>query len=113
MGNPSAATITGYYPWDMGLLLGDVDLFELKRLDKLCLTVGRQLTIIRISVKTPKKYLDSKLSYSSDNLVQKLMKPGINGIRLSSIVSEYSKKRLKLQFKLKYILEIDKNLDGA
>ena len=34
--NPSAATITTHYPWATGLLLSDVHLSELERLDKLC-----------------------------------------------------------------------------
>ena len=34
----------------MGLLLGDVHLSELERLDKPCLTVGRELVIIRFTV---------------------------------------------------------------
>ena len=34
----------------MGLLLGDVHLSELERLDKPCATVGRELAIIRFAV---------------------------------------------------------------
>ena len=34
----------------MGLLLGDVHLSELERLDKPCATVGRELVIIRFAV---------------------------------------------------------------
>ena len=42
--NPSAGTITAYYPLAMGLLLGDVHLSELERLNKPCASVGRELT---------------------------------------------------------------------
>ena len=43
-------TSTAYYPWAMGLLLGDVHLSELERLDKPCATVGRKLAIIRFAI---------------------------------------------------------------
>ena len=41
--NPSAAVISAYYSWDMGLLHGDVHLSELERLDKPCATMGHDL----------------------------------------------------------------------
>ena len=40
VGNPSAATILLYYLWAMGLLLGDVHLSQLERLDKPRATEG-------------------------------------------------------------------------
>ena len=44
--NPSATTISVHCPWAMGLLLGDIHLFEIEiRSDKPCLTVGRYSAI--------------------------------------------------------------------
>ena len=47
---PSEASIRAHYPWAMGLLLGDVHLSELERLDKPCATVVCELAIIRFTV---------------------------------------------------------------
>ena len=41
--NLSVATTTAHYPWDMGLLLGDVHLSELKRWDKPCAMYDYQI----------------------------------------------------------------------
>ena len=50
MSNKNAATISVNYPWAMGLLHGDVHLFELETLDKPCTMVGHKLTIFRFKV---------------------------------------------------------------
>ena len=42
--NPSAAIISAHFPRAMGLLLGDINLFELEILDKSCASQwGREL----------------------------------------------------------------------